>query len=268
MTWRVIARRDWRLLLDARLPKAALVGLIGVVSVAAYAYPLVGTAPITTSRFGAFVGGWLGGVLAPVGVLFGYGAIAREHESGALRLALSMPHGRSALVLGRFVGRAGALGTAIVIGMGIAGGLVVYPFGTLQPLRFLAFVLLSVAHGAIWVGIGVAASALVATNRRALVLGVVALFVLVIVWDSVTAGAEAVLVAAGIPNSPIRTVVRVGAQLDPGSAFETLATALTASDRGAGAWYDGPTLALPVFVGWLLGPLSLAMLRFEWRDLA
>lgn len=268
MTWRVIARRDWRVLLDARLPKLTLVGLIGVVSVAAYVYPVVGTAPITTSRFGAFVSSWLGGVLAPIGVLFGYGAIAREHESGALRLALSMPHGRSTLVFGRFVGRAGVLGAATVLGLGIAGVLVVYPFGTLQPLRFLAFVFLSVAYGAIWVGIGVAASALVATNRRALVLGVVALFVLVIVWDAVTSGAEAVLIAAGITDSPIRTVVRITAQLDPGGAFETLGTALAASDQGAGAWYDGPMLALPVFIGWLLGPLSLAMLRFEWRDLS
>jgi len=268
VTWRVIARRDWRLTREARLTKVALVGLIGVVSVAAYVYPVVGTPPITTSRFGAFVGGWLGGLLAPIGVLFGYGAIAREHESGALRLALSMPHGRSTLVLGRFAGRAGVLGAAIVVGMAIAGVLVVYPFGTLQPLRLLAFVLLCVAHGAIWVGIGVAASTLVATNRRALVLGVAALFVLVIVWDAVTAGAEAGLVAAGVTDGPIRTAVRVSAQLDPGSAFETLVTALTASDRGTGAWYDGPTLALPVFVGWLLGPLSVAILRFEWRDLA
>jgi ABC-2 type transport system permease protein len=253
---------------DARLTKVTLVGLIAVVSVAAYVYPVVGTPPITTGRFGAFVGGWLGGLLAPIGVLFGYGAVAREHESGALRLALSMPHGRSSLVLGRFVGRAGVLGAATVVGMAIAGVLVVYPFGTLQPLRFLAFVLLCVTHGAIWVGIGVAASTLVATNRRALVLGVVVLFVLVIVWDAVTAGAEAGLVAAGVTDGPIRTAVRVSAQLDPGSAFETLVTALATSDRGAGAWYDGPTLALPVFVGWLLCPLSVAVLRFEWRDLA
>ena len=268
MTWRVIARRDWQLVRDARLTKVALVGLIAVVSVAAYVYPVVGTPPITTSRFGAFVGGWLGGLLAPIGVLLGYGAIAREHESGALRLALSMPHGRSTLVLGRFVGRAGVLGAATVVGMTIAGVLVVYPFGTLQPLRFLAFVLLSVAHGATWVGIGVAASALVATNRRALVLGVVALFVLVIVWDAATAGAEAGLVAAGVTDGPIRTVIEVSAQLDPGSAFETLVTALAVRDQGTGAWYDGPALALPVFVGWLLGPLSVAILRFEWRDLA
>ena len=268
MTWRVIARRDWRLVRDARLTKVALVGLIGVVSTAAYVYPVVGTPPITTSRFGASVGGWVGSLLAPIGVLFGYGAIAREHESGALRLALLMPHDRSTLVLGRFVGRAGVLSAATVVGMAIAGVLVVYPFGTLQPLRFLAFVLLSVAHGATWVGIGVAASALVATNRRALVLGVVALFVLVVVWDAVTAGAEAGLVAAGVTDGPIRTVIEVSAQLDPGSAFETLVTALAVRDQGTGAWYDGPALALPVFVGWLLGPLSVAILRFEWRDLA
>ena len=268
MTWRVIAYRDWRLVREARLPKVALVGLIGVVSFAAYVYPVVGTPPITTSRFGAFVGSWLWGLLAPIGVFLGYGAIAREHESGALRLALSMPHDRSTLVLGRFIGRAGVLGAAIVVGMAIAGILVVYPFGTLQPFRFLAVVLLSVAHGAIWVGIGVTASALVGTNRQALVLGVAALFVLVIVWDAVTAGAEAGLVASGATDGQVRTAVRVSAQLDPGSAFETLITALTASDGEAGTWYDGPTLALPVFVGWLLGPLSVAILRFEWRDLA
>ena len=147
MTWRVIARRDWRLVRDARLTKAALVGLIGVVSTAAYVYPVVGTPPITTSRFGGFVGEWVGSLLAPIGVLFGYGAIAREHESGALRLALLMPHDRSTLVLGRFVGRAGVLSAATVVGMAIAGVLVVYPYGTLQPLRFLAFVLLTVDAG-------------------------------------------------------------------------------------------------------------------------
>jgi len=267
VTWRVIARRDWRLVRDARFTKAALVGLIGVVSIAAYVYPVVGTSPITTSRFGAFVGGWVGSLLAPIGVLFGYGAIAREHESGALRLALSMPHDRSTLVLGRFVGRAGVLSAATIVGMAIAGILVVYPYGTLQPLRFLAFVLLTVGHGATWVGIGVAASALVATNRRALVLGVVALFVLVIVWDAATAGAEAG-VAAGVTDGPIRTAVRVSAQLGPGSAFETLVTALAVSDQGTGAWYNGPTLPLPVFVGWLLGPLFVAIRRFERRDIA
>lgn len=99
--------------------------------------------PITTSRFGVFVGGWVGSLLAPIGVLFGYGAIAREHESGALRLALSMPHSRSTLVLGRFIGRAGVLSATTIVGMAIAGILVVYPYGTLQPLRFLAFVLLN-----------------------------------------------------------------------------------------------------------------------------
>jgi ABC-2 type transport system permease protein len=128
---------------DARLTKVALVGLIGVVSIAAYVYPVVGTSPITTSRFGVFVGGWVGSLLAPIGVLFGYGAIAREHESGALRLALSMPHSRSTLVLGRFIGRAGVLSATTIVGMAIAGILVVYPYGTPQPLRFLAFVLLN-----------------------------------------------------------------------------------------------------------------------------
>jgi ABC-2 type transport system permease protein len=267
VTWRVIARRDCRLLLDARLPKVALAGLVAVVSIAAYAYPVVGTEPITTGRFGAFVSGWLGALLAPIGVLFGYGAVAREHESGALRLALSMPHSRPALVLGRFAGRAGALGAAVVVGLTVAGALVAYPFGTFQPVRFPAFVLLSVAHGAVWVGIGVAASAFVATNRRALVLAVAALFLLVIVWDAVTAGAEAGLVAARITDGPLWTAVQVGARLDPGSAFDTLATALATTDRSAGPWYDGPALALPVLVGWLVGPLSIAIFRFERRDL-
>lgn len=101
------------------------------------------------------------------------------------------------------------LAAATVVGMAIAGVLVVYPYGTLQPLRFLVFVLLSVAHGTTWVGIGVAASALVATNRRALVLGVVALFVLVIVWDAVTTGAEAGSIVAGITDGPIQTVIQV-----------------------------------------------------------
>ena len=208
-------------------------------------------------------------VLARVGLRDDAARPAADYSKGMCqRLALSMPHGRSTLVLGRFVGRAGVLSAATVVVMAIAGVLVVYPYGTLQPLRFLAFVLLTVGHGATWVGIGVAASALVATNRRALVLGVVALFVFVIVWDAATAGAEAGLVAAGITDGPIRTAVRVSAQLGPGSAFETLVTALAVSDQGPDAWYNGPALALPVLVGWLLGPLSVAIVRFEWRDLA
>lgn len=266
MSWRAIARRERRLLLGARLPKLVLVGLVGLVALAAYVYPVVGRDPITTGRFAGFVQGWLGAVLAPVGVLFGYGAVAREHESGALRLALSMPHGRATLVLGRFVGRAGLLGAAVVAALAVGCVLVVYPFGTLEPVRFLAFAALSVTYGAVWVGIGVGASALVATNRRALVLAVGALFVLVVVWNGLMAATEAGLVRAGVTDGPLRIAVDVAAGLDPGSAFGTLVRTL-ASTGSADVWYEGPALALPALLGWLVGPLALGLVRFVRRDL-
>jgi ABC-2 type transport system permease protein len=268
VSWRTVARRDRRLLLDGRLSKVALAGLVGLVAVAAYVYPVVGRDPITTGRFVTFVDGWLGAVLPPIGVLFGYGAVAREHESGALRLALSLPHGRAALVLGRFAGRAGVLAGGVVAALAVGAALVVYPFGTLEPLRLLAFTALCVVYAAVWVGIGVGASALVATNRRALALAVGALVALVVVWNGLTAATEAGLARAGIADGPLRAAVAVAAGLDPGSAFGTLAAAVDPSAPPADAWYEGPALALPVLLGWLVGPLALGLARFVRRDLS
>ena len=105
MAWRTIAHQDLELTVGSRSSKLLLWLTVLSVILAAYIYPIRGSAPITTARFGGFVTGWLTTLLPLVGVLLGYGAVVSERESGAIRLSLSLPHSRRDLLVGTVVSR-------------------------------------------------------------------------------------------------------------------------------------------------------------------
>ncbi|MFC6974489.1 ABC transporter permease [Halomicroarcula sp. GCM10025709] len=220
MTWRTIARQDGVLTAGTRSSKVLLGLPILAILLAAYIYPIAGTDPITTARFGGFVAGTLTTLLPFVGVLLGYGAVVTERESGALRLSLSLPNSRRDVVLGKFLGRAGLLVGALLVALAGAGALVVYPFGELVAERFLIFVLLTVVFTSIWCGLGLATSLVVSTRRRALVLAFTLVFLFAIVWDAVETALRLGLQSAGIIDGPLPAVVQFAIGLEPGHAFQ------------------------------------------------
>lgn len=269
MTWDVIARQDWALTVGERSVKL-LLGLVAVVIVvSAYVYPLAGDEPFTTARFAGFVVDPLSTVVPIVGVLLGYNAVVSDRESGALKLALALPHSRRDLVVGKFLGRAGLLSVATVAAMAVGGALVVYPFGELDLLPFLGFVGLTVAFGGIWTGIGIAASLAVATKRRALVLAFGLFFLFVMAWDSMAAALRVGLNVAGVLDGDLPAPLQFVVGLEPGHVFQRLTTGFVDPSASlSGPWYLGEWIALVLFACWLIGPLGLAYRRFDGSDLA
>lgn len=269
MTWAVVARQDGRLTLGAR-PVKILLGILALgVVLLAYLYPVQAASPITTARFAGHVSGWLTTVVPVAGVLLGYNAVVSEQESGALLLALGLPHSREEIILGKFVGRAGPLTATIVGAMAVAGALVVYPFGELVVPEFVAFVVLTVVFGAIWVALGMAVSLAVATRRRALVVGFGLLLVLAFLWNAIEGALRLGLNSAGLASGELPTAGQFMFSLSPGRAFTRVTDGfIDPAATVRGPWYLGEWAGLVVLAGWAVGPLGLAYLRFVRRDLA
>lgn len=269
MTWQVIARLDGSRTADTRSVKLLLGLTVFAVLLAAYIYPLVAPEPITTARFAGYVSGWLAMLLPFVGIVISYAAVVTERESGSLLLSLSLPHDRRDLVIGKAAARGGVLAAAIVVAMAGAGFLVVYPFGELEALRFLAFVLLTVAFGAIWTNLGVAVSVAVSTKTRAFVLVFGLLVLFLFVWDTMAAALEFGLNAADLIDGDLPEPVQFLFALEPGRVFGRVIDGfIDPSASGDGPWYMNEWVALIVFGCWFAGPLSVAHRFFAGRDLA
>lgn len=269
MRWRPVAGHEASVVLGARSVKYVLGLLVGVVLLSGYLYPLFGQEPYTTARFSGFVIGSLTTLVPFVGVLIGYGAVASERESGALRLSLSLPRSRSDLVFGKFLGRTAVLAGAVVFALAGAGFLVVYPFGDLELLPYLGFAALTVAFAGIWTGLGLAVSLSVATERRALVLGFGLFFAFVIAWDVAVSALQFGLESAGVVEGALPDPLRFVVGLPPGELYERVVTGFVDPAGSVdGPWYLGKWVALGLFALWGIGPLGLAYRRFEGSDLA
>ncbi len=269
MAWRTVARTDRGVTLKPRLVKILLALPALAILAAGYTYPIFGEEPHTTARFAGYATGWFTGVVPFVGVLLGYNAVVSERESGAILLSLSLPQSRADVVLGKLASRVGLLGGVMLAALVIAGWLVVYPFGTLDTLSFLGFVLVTLVYAATWVGLGVAASLSVSTKQRALIIAGGLFFLFVVVWDGVTAAIELGLDEAGVIGDDVPAVLEFVFDLDPGSVFSRVIDGFINPGASVGGpWYLSEWAALTLFVLWLVGPIGLAYRRFAGRDIA
>lgn len=267
MSWRVIARMDAAETVRPRSVKLLLALPVLTIVGGAYFYPVLGSDPINTAQFGGFISGNLSTVVSLVGILLGYNAVVGRRESGAIRLSLSLPYSRGDIVLGRFAGRVGLLCGAMAAALVVGLVLVVYPFGSLRPLRFGAFALLTLALGALWVGLGVAASLSVSTKRIAFVVGFGLFALFSLVWNTVISIFELVLSEIGVVGDD-PTVSAVLAAIEPGAVFQRIVDAFVDPSASVGdAWYLNEWLALGLFAVWLTAPLGLAYYRFNGSDL-
>ncbi|MFC7195897.1 ABC transporter permease [Halosimplex aquaticum] len=106
----------------------------------------------------------------PVAIVAAYAAVAGERESGSLRVLLSFPTDRGAVLLGKALSRtvvllAVSLGTYLVL-----GGVLIQAYGTLDGVECLLGAGLLAAYTFAWAGLSVGVSAAVATKVRAVTL--------------------------------------------------------------------------------------------------
>lgn len=266
--WQQVARQDWSQAVEQRSVKVLLALPVVVILLSAYLYPVISQSPITTGRFGSFVRGLLRVVIPIVGVLLGYNAIVGDFESGSLLLMLSLPQRRRTIVFARYIARAGLLIIPTVIAVVAGAGLVVYPLGSFEPLSVLMLTSIIAGFSATWVSVGVAASTLVATTRRALGLGFATVILFAIVWDTIENVLRGVLLSTDIISGRLPEPIQFVFALSPGNAFSTLITGFVdTTQEVTGAWYLSEWIAAIVLLAWVVGPLAIGVFRFERRDL-
>ncbi|GAA0509586.1 Cu-processing system permease protein [Halorubrum aquaticum] len=200
--------------------------------------------------------------LVPLAALaFGHGAIVGAAERGRLGVLLTLPVSRAETALGILVGRAAVLASAVVLGFGVPGLLLLREFGLAGWPTFAGFLLATVAVAVALLGIGVAISALASTSTFALAGALLVWVWTALVHDLLALGVLSAfegagdLVAAMIVSNPVATY-RLLALAPTDAASAGLAAALDGSGLSAGLL----VVALAAWVA-LAGVVSAVALR-------
>lgn len=105
-----------------------------------------------------------------VAVVLAAGALAGDAESGRLRTLQTFPVSRRAVVGGKLLARSAVVGSVVAVGLA-AGALVSwFRFGTVDPVSYGLFLLVSVGLSLSLTGITVAVSTLTTARSRAIAL--------------------------------------------------------------------------------------------------
>ncbi|WP_330632244.1 ABC transporter permease subunit [Halocatena halophila] len=282
MTWTVIARKEFR---DASRSKLLwlVVGLfVTFAGGAAYLYAQIPSFHIggPSTEFSA-VGllvflEWPVTVLVPViGLLLGYKSIAGEIESGSVKLLLSLPHNRSAVVLGKLAGRYLVLTVGIIAGFLAASIFVAGSYPTAQVGASIGFVLVTIGLGWAYISIGTCISALTQSTTRAGALIFGAYFLFGSLWQPfgrlihwATAGSF----SFGFTGPPEWFVIF--SRSSPNGAFHGVLSGLLSfakTDAGLSAFQADPFylsswVAGLTLVGWVIAPILIGYLRFAGAD--
>jgi len=177
-------------------------------------------------------------VLVPLSALL-LGVTGQSGEPGTEAFFFAQPVGRFEVVLGKWVGQAGALAAAVALGFG-GGGLVVAASAGAEGLpRFLFFVAIAIVLGAVFLAIAAAISA--AVPRRATAMGVAAFawFFFVLLEDSV-----ALAIAGAISGRIGARILFVSLFADPAAIARVLALSVSGTPHVLGAAGDAWTLFL------------------------
>ncbi len=119
----------------------------------------------------------LSSIVVPIiAIILGYATIAGEAESGALSVVLACPVRRIEVLLGKFLGLGSVICFSILVGFGISGIIIAGTTGRAQWGGYVAFILLTMLLGLLYLSLSVSLSALLKRRVTALGAGVVLFF--------------------------------------------------------------------------------------------
>jgi Cu-processing system permease protein len=198
-----------------------------------------------------------------VALALGYDAIVGERERNTLGLLLSMPVGRTEVIVGKFVGRALAL--CLAVGLGLGAAMLAAAPGEARTLAALLGP--TMALGLAFVSVGLLVSTLVSRQSTAASVVVAIWFLFVFFYDL---GLLAILVATeGAIGDELVSSLVVG---NPTGLYRV---SLLASLGGENALTDlGLDVSLPsasargaIWCAWIFGPLALSAAALSRRAL-
>lgn len=204
-------------------------------------------------------------LLPLIALILGFDALVGERERGTLNLLLAYPISRAELLIGKYLGLAGALTCATLAGFGLAGVAIVARAPSADWYQYAGFVVSAVLLGWVFLSLAVSASAFCASRTSASGIAIALWFFFVLVYDLLLLGA--LVLTGGAVLGPLFPLLLM---LNPADIFRIL------NIFGPGDLHTmfglvsvfPAALAQPLFLGlvmlaWIAAPLGLAAWRFN-----
>ncbi|WP_324781078.1 ABC transporter permease [Thiobacillus sedimenti] len=200
-----------------------------------------------------------------IALVLGFDAIVGERERGSLDLLLSMPITRLELLLGKYLGLAGALTFSTVAGFGLVAIVLSTKLELAALFHYFGFMLSSVLLGCAFLSLAVMLSTFAADRTRASGFAIATWFFFVLVFDLLLLGA--LVVTGGQWGGDLFAYLLLA---NPADVFRILNIFSLDDVRtlyGLATVFP-PTLADPwllglVMLGWIAVPLVIASWRFR-----
>lgn len=180
MTWHHVWRRDLLSSYRSRLvPAVAVLLVLGTAGLALGVYALDTYGPPPGMQTAVVVLGGAAHVLVPlVALLSSYSALVGERESGSVRFLLGLPNSRRDAYGGKLAARLTAVAAPLAVGLLVATVAVGALFQDGSYVDMLGLTAVTLLYALVFVGFGLALSAVASTSTRAVVgaVGVFALF--------------------------------------------------------------------------------------------
>ncbi|NHN42250.1 ABC transporter permease [Halorubellus sp. JP-L1] len=213
-----------------------------------------------------------------MGIMVGYKAIVGERTSGTIKLLLSLPNTRQDVLAGKFLGRSAVVGTAVVVGS-LVGAIVFAIFASSFPaVEYLAFLLLTVVLGAVFVAIGIGFSASTKSDTIAIVGAIALVLLFTLLWNIFTFVLTLLLNEfTDLASETLTDVLGFTNAINPTGAYSVLirdvlsdSAQQAAAGQAMGApsgFYTETWFAAVVLLFWLAVPLAFGYWRFENAEL-
>ena len=200
-----------------------------------------------------------------IALLLGFDAIVGERERGSLDLLLSMPITRGELLLGKYLGLAGALAFSTIAGFGLVGIVLSAQLDLNALFHYFGFMLSSVLLGCAFLSLAVMLSVFASDRTRASGMAIAMWFFFVLVFDLLLLGV--LVVTAGQWGGEALPYMLL---LNPADVFRILNIFSLEDVRtlyGLSTVFP-PSLARPwllglVMLAWIAAPLAIASWRFR-----
>lgn len=200
-----------------------------------------------------------------IALILGYDAIVGEKERGSLELLLSMPITRLEILLGKYLGLAGALSASTLLGFGGSLLPLLARLGRADLFHYGGFVLSAILLGMAFLSLSLLISVLAQDRMRASGAAIGLWFFFVLVFDLVLMG---ILVAS---EGKLGSSLFAGLlMMNPADVFRLLNifnSAQVQNMYGLATVVPGgltdPLTLLGIMLGWIAIPFIVAIWRFK-----
>lgn len=293
VTWQDVAQKDFEDAVRSRLLWGLTIAFIGLMGIFLLVFVSTEGGEIDPLEALVFLGSWSQFFVPLIALIVGYMSIVGERQSGSLRILMSYPFTRKAIVCGKVIGRTVVISLTIAIGFGLMFALALAFLGIPPLIDALAIILLTVGLGLTFTAMAVGISAGTKSRGIAMALAVGMFFLLFVMWEAVAVAAY-YLVHGARPGLTVDGWYLFIKQLNPIEAFRMTLTAIAGdyvwplvnlgledipmdieqNDRmvaervsGSTPWYLHPAMSGLVFLGWIVIPLLWGYRRFRRSDI-